>query len=126
MNTAAQLLWIETLLKALGGTVLVLAPISAARLLGLAVTPTGFWMRLLGAILIGIAAATWIEGAWQNGQGLGLAGCLAINLSALAMLVLMLSTGRAAPKPRGRISLWMLAALLTVLSTLQFLVLATR
>jgi len=40
--------------------------------LGLPRTETGFWPRLLGALLIGLAGATFLEGSSPGSRGLGL------------------------------------------------------
>ena len=75
-----QLLWIETLLKLAGGLSLLLAPVTVIRLFGLPASNAALWPRLLGAVLVGLSAATYIEGAWPGSRGLGLAGCIVINL----------------------------------------------
>ncbi len=81
-----QLLWIETLLKFSAGLMLVLAPLATIKLLGLPPASTGFWPRLLGALLIGIAGALFLEGSVPGSRGLGLAGCLVINFSAVSLM----------------------------------------
>ena len=52
-----QLLWLETLLKLIPGLLLALAPLTTLRILGLPRPDTGFWPRLCGALLVGIAGA---------------------------------------------------------------------
>ena len=81
-----QLLWIETLLKLVFGLVLASVPLTAAHLFGLSRPDSGFWPRLLGGVLIGLAGATFLEGWVKNAHGLGLGGCLVINLAAAAIL----------------------------------------
>ncbi|MBU2533169.1 MAG: hypothetical protein KKB37_10535 [Alphaproteobacteria bacterium] len=54
---ADQLLWLETLFKGGIGLVMLVAPLTAARLAGLPHGNSAFWPRLFGAALIGIAAA---------------------------------------------------------------------
>lgn len=119
MHSASQLLWIEFLLKGAAGLLLFLAPLTSIRILGLPATPTGFWVRLLGALLIGIAVASALEGARYTVHGLGLAGALAINLTAASALSTMLLSDPTALKARGRSLLWLLAAVLAVLSFAQ-------
>jgi hypothetical protein len=114
-----QLLWIETLLKLAGGAVLVLAPLTAIKLLGLPPTATGFWPRVLGGVLIGISAATYIEGAWDGARGLGVAGLVVINISSAAILALTALFGGGAPTRRGSSTLWTLAVLLLVLALFE-------
>lgn len=112
-----QLLWLETLLKAAGGAVLLLAPLVACRILGLPKPQTGLWPRLLGAVLIGVAAASYAEGAGWH--GLGLAGSVLINLIAAGVLFALLVIGSPAPTSRGRLALAILAGLLTLLALVE-------
>lgn len=120
-----QLLWIETLLKLAGGLTLALAPLTAIRVLGLPGTDSGFWPRLLGAVLIGLAAATFLEGRFGGTpRGLGIAGCFLVNLAAVAMLIAQLvlsqprlraASGRPPQTRRGQAVLWLLVCLLSLL-----------
>jgi hypothetical protein len=90
-----QLLWLETLLKFVPGLLLALAPLTTLRVLGLPRPETGFWPRLCGALLIGIAGALFLEGT-SRGHGLSLAGCIVINLCGGA------TRSRAGPHLRAR------------------------
>ena len=83
---AQQFLWIEACLKLAGGLALVTAPRVLAQLLGLPSADDRFWPRLLGAVLIGLAAASLIESRSPGAGGLGLAGSIAINLAGAAMI----------------------------------------
>ncbi len=119
-----QLLWVETVLKFCGGLAFLLTPLSVARAFGLAYTPTAFWIRLFGAVLVGLAAALYLEGASKSGEGLGLAGVLTINLVTATAISLMLVAQNAAPRKRGRIALWLLVAILGVISIVEIICLA--
>jgi hypothetical protein len=111
-----QLLWIETLVKFAGGMVLVIAPLTAIRALGLPGTDSGFWPRILGAVLIGLAAATYLEGRSGGAAGgVGLAGCFLINIAAVAVLTALQVLGRGAQTRRGEAALWLLVVLLLLL-----------
>lgn len=115
-----QLLWIETLLKFSGGLVLVLAPLTAIRLLGLPGTDSGFWPRLLGAVLIGLAAAIFFEGRFGGSpRGLGIAGCFMVNVAAVTMLVTHMVLSRSVQTRRGQSVLWLLIALLLLLMVFE-------
>jgi hypothetical protein len=110
-----QLLWIETLLKLAGGLALLVAPLLTIKMLGLPPSASGFWPRVLGGVLIGISAATFIEGAWDGSRGLGLAGLIVINIvSAAVIAASVLLRGSAGPR-RGSLALWSLVVLLLVL-----------
>ena len=117
---AQQLLWIETLLKFSGGLVLLLVPLTAARVLGLPKPASALWPRLLGAVLIGLAAATFLEGQGGAPRGIGLGALFAINLSASIPLLILLGTGRAASTRRGRLTLWTLLVALLTLASIEF------
>jgi hypothetical protein len=119
---AQQLLWIETLIKLAGGLALALLPLTTARLLGLPAGTSGFWPRLLGAILIGLAGASFIEGSTAGSNGLGLGGSVTVNLASAGMLIALLVLGRAAALSRGRAILWGVAIALLVLSLLEIAV----
>jgi hypothetical protein len=110
-----QLLFFEAVVKAVIGVVLMIAPATSFRVLGLPAVPTGFWPRLLGATLFGIAGAGIVEGALPGSRGLGLGGSLAINFAIAAMLTIQLAVNAAATTVRGRVLLWILAAILYVL-----------
>ena len=70
---------LETSIKLASGLLLVTAPLAMLRLLGLARPPSGFWPRLTGALLLGLAAATFIEIRLPGSKGLGLYGTIAIQ-----------------------------------------------
>jgi hypothetical protein len=114
-----QLLWIETLLKLTGGLVLAIAPMSAVKVFGLPLTGTSFWPRLLGAVLIGLAAAMFLEARVTGSHGLGLAGCAVVNLAGAAMMAALLVVDAGPPSVRGRGLLWLLVIFLLVLSVLE-------
>ena len=112
-----QLLWIEACLKLAGGLALTVAPRTLARLLGLPSADQPFWPRLLGALLIGLAAASLLEARMQG--GLGLAGSIAVNLAGAAMIGALLILGRAGNTRRGRLLLWLIAGALIVLGLVE-------
>jgi hypothetical protein len=110
-----QLLWLETILKLAAGAVLVLAPLTTIKVLGLPSASGGFWPRLLGAVLAGLGAAAFLAGVSNGARGIGLAGLIVINLIAAAVLVLMAVFGGGAPTRRGTLALWLLVVLLLIL-----------
>lgn len=114
-----QLLWLETLLKFGAGLLLAAAPLSTIRLLGLPRPEQGFWPRLCGALLIGLAGATFAEGRASGTGGLGLAGCIIVNLSGAAMLSTLLVMDRGPTSARGRFIVWAVIVALVVLSLFE-------
>ena len=117
-----QLLTVEILLKLAGGLALVLAPLSTIKLLGLPRTDSGFWPRLLGAVLIGMAMALYLEGRGPGSQGLGLSGCVIVNFSAVSILGGSLALEAGPSSARGRVAVWALVVLLVCLSLLEIAV----
>lgn len=113
-----QLLWLETLLKFLPGIVLVLAPLTTLRVLGLPRPETGFWPRLCGGLLVGIAGALFLEGATQ-GHGLGVGGSIIINLSGATVLATLLAVDRGPASLRGRTVVWLTVCVLVTLSVFE-------
>lgn len=114
-----QLLFLELLLKLAGGLVLLLVPLSACRVLGLPRPEHGIWPRLLGVVLVGMAGALYIEGAIKNGQGLGLAGLVVINLSAALALFAIIALNGAGQSQRGPFALAVTSFLLILLSLIE-------
>lgn len=110
---------IETLVKLAAGLLLVLTPRMVSRVFGLDIPSSGFWPRMLGGVLLGLAAATAIEGARANPQGLGLAGAAAINLISAGTIAALLILNRAAPSRRGTVLLWLVVTGLTLLSLFE-------
>ena len=117
-----QLLWLETLVKFFPGLMLVLAPMTSVRLLGLPRPDNGFWPRICGILLIGIAVALFLEGT-SSGHGLGLAGVIVINLCGVSFLASMLVLEGGPASARGRTAVWLTVVLLTILSVLEMWVL---
>jgi hypothetical protein len=117
-----QLLWLETILKFSAGTVLALFPLTALRLLGLPRPDTGYWPRICGALLLGIAGALFLEGT-SRGHGIGLAGIVVINLIGACMLATLLVLDRGPVSGRGRITVWLLVCLLIGISVFEIAIL---
>jgi hypothetical protein len=113
-----QLLWLETLLKLVPGLLLTLAPLTTLRALGLPRPDTGFWPRLCGALLLGMAGALFLEGT-SRGHGLGLAGVIVINLCGAAVLATLLVLDAGPASRRGRVTVWLTVCLLVVVSVFE-------
>jgi len=114
-----QLLYFEVILKAAGGIMLFLLPLTTARVLGLPKPKEGLWQRLLGALLIGMAGAVYIEVALNKAGGLGLSGLIVINLAGMTALLYSLVLQIGAPTQRGRVILGLMTPLLFVLTLVE-------
>lgn len=90
--------------------------------LGVPPSSTSFYPNILGAIFIGITIALVI-GATKTGAqratGLGLFGAISINLCGGATLALWLIFGRLQIPLKGFVFLWILVALLIVVSLVE-------
>lgn len=114
-----QLLLIEALVKLAAGVMLVLAPLATASVLGLPRPPSGFWPRLLGALLIGLAAALFIEMRLPGSKGLGLAGAIAVDIVLAFTLVAQMLAKAGAETRRGKLVMWLVTAALVVLALVE-------
>ncbi len=114
-----QLFLIETILKLAAGLTLLLAPLATASLLGLPRPPSGYWPRLLGALLTGLAAALFIEMRLPGSKGIALAELVAVNLVAAFTLAAQLLAGAGAVTRRGKLLSWLMVIALVVLALVE-------
>jgi len=113
-----QLLWLETLLKLAPGVVLLLFPLTTLRVLGLPRPDTGFWPRLCGALLVGMAGALFLEGT-ARGHGIGMAGIIMVNLTGAATLAALLVLDAGPASGRGKLAVWLIVCALILLSVTE-------
>ena len=115
-----QILWFEVALKAVAGLTLLLIPLTAIRIVGMQRPETGFWPRLTGAVVFGIAAAVFVTLEFPDAHGgLGPAGLIAINLAGAGAMIAPLIMGSAAPTRRGRLFILANAVALLALAFLE-------
>jgi hypothetical protein len=122
---AQTLLVIDAAINLLLGALLLWFPQGLVRALGLPVSDTLFYARLLGAVVFGIGLALTFE-AWPivgAGLGLGLVGAVAINLSAAATLAWLLAAARVEMNVGGKALLWTVVGILAALSLMEVLAL---
>jgi len=118
-----QLIWIEIALKGGIGLILLLAPLTVARVLGLPRSDSGLWPRLLGAALVALAGAYLVEGTLAGRTaGLGPGGSVALNLTAAVMMAAVTFMSSPTMSRRGRIVLWLLAFVVAVLGLAELAV----
>jgi hypothetical protein len=113
------MMWAEAGAKAILALVLMAAPRSVQRLLGLPEDASTFWQRYLGVILAGLAIAIAIGLVGWTNTGLGLAGQIAINITAAFGLASMIVLGPAMPTWRGRSALWLAAIALLLVALFE-------
>lgn len=117
MNKVSLLLVIDAVINYVLGILCLLYPFVATAV-GVPIVENSFYPSILGAVLFGIGIALSIEYFRKRGGmgGLGLAGAVAINLAGGVVLVLWLIFGNLAIPTRGFVFLWLLAAILVLIS----------
>jgi hypothetical protein len=114
----SRLLIIDGVINLALGVLLVAFPAPLIQVLGLP-SESRFYANILGAVLIGIAIALFIQ--HKNGSGLGLDGAVVINLCGGATLAAWLVFGDLDLNTGGAILLWALVILLVGLSFTELL-----
>jgi len=102
------LLIVDGIVNVILGVLLLLFPVGIIDLLGLPPTSTNFYASILGAVLLGIGVALFLEvvGYAQGIRGLGLGGAIVINIIGSFVLICWLIFGSLAIPLKGRIILW--------------------
>lgn len=112
------LLTFDSLINALLGLALFAFPTDLPTVLGLPETESGFYASILGAVLLGIGIALFIE-VRRGSDGLGVRGAIAINLLGGGALVAWLLSGLDLPL-RGVLVLWAVAVCVLGLTALEW------
>jgi hypothetical protein len=107
------LLLIDCIVNLLLGVLLLLFPIGTIDLLGLPPTNTNFYPSLLGAVILGIGLALFLElvAYAKHVRGLGLGGAIVINIVGSLVLICWLIFGSLAIPMKGRIILWIVGVI---------------
>jgi hypothetical protein len=116
---ALQLIFLETIIKAVVGALLLAFPRTLSRILGLGPTADTLMPRLLGALFVSLSAATFLDGRIAAHNGLGLTGLVAINLILAMTIFALLIVGRASPSRIGRVLLGLIAGAMLVLALFE-------
>jgi hypothetical protein len=106
---ATSLLRLELAFLITFAFLLLAIPQVTVRIFGLPVAGASFWPRVLGAVCLGLAAATLATDQGWTKSGLGIGGFVAINLSMAFVLLSLLIVGPPIPTRRGKIALWSIA-----------------
>lgn len=122
------LLVLDGLINLCLGVLLVLFPRGFLQTLGLPREETPFYASILGAVLVGIALALFVERASKRTgiRGLGLAGAVSINLSGGFVLAWWLVLGDLGLHLWGYVLLWALVFVLVVLSGVELIIHLTK
>ncbi len=101
--------WINLVL----GILLLASPLGLIEWLGLPPASTGFYPSILGAVILGIGIALFIEvyGTARLLGGLGLSGAISINLIGSLVLIIWLIVDPFELPLRGYLVLWAVAVI---------------
>ena len=119
MKSKKSLLLIDAIINLGLGALLVFFPEGVVSALGVPSAESAFYPSILGAVLFGIGLALLLER--NSGNGLGLYGAVAINLSGGLVLGLWLIFGGLQLPLRGEIFLWGLAIVLVGISVVEIM-----
>jgi hypothetical protein len=119
-----MILFIDSVVNLLLGIIILLFPLGIDALLGLPEASNYFYTTILGAVLVGIAIALFIETFWQHKgiRGLGLSGAIAINLCGGTAIVLWLIFGTLSIPTHGKVILWLVAVLVILIGFIELLI----
>ena len=116
------LIAVDSVVNVLLGLLLLIFPPRLVEWVGLPPPSSAFYVRLLGAVILGIGVALAIEFRRQPSSplvGLGSGGAVAINLCGGGALVAYLAFGDLSLSMEGKIVLWILAAVVIGLGLVE-------
>lgn len=119
-----MILLVDSIINLLLGVIILLFPFGLNSFLSLPKESNYFYTTILGAVLVGIAIALFIETFWQRKgiSGLGLSGAIVINLCGGLALVLLLIFGTLTIPIYGRIILWLLVVAVIIIGIVELFV----
>jgi hypothetical protein len=112
----------DSLVNVLLGLLLLVFPPALVEWLGLPLPSSAFYVRILGAVILGIGVALAIEFRRQPSSslvGLGTGGAVAINLCGGGALLAYLTFGDLSLSMEGKLVLWILAAVVVGLGLVE-------
>ena len=116
------LIAVDSVVNVLLGLLLLIFPPSLVQWLGLPLPSSTFYVRILGAVILGIGVALAIEFRREPSSsfvGLRTGGAVAINLCGGGALVAYLAFADLSLSTEGTIALWILAALVVGLGLVE-------
>lgn len=116
---AQYLLLAEIALKLGVGLPLLIAPRLLSRVMGFPVPSDDFWPRMLGGLLAGLGLAAGLESQYLPGKVISLYGLSAVNLASAVVLAGLLILGFAGTTKRGRTTLWLTFAALSIVAFME-------
>ncbi|MFH2011524.1 MAG: hypothetical protein ABIJ37_02280 [Pseudomonadota bacterium] len=118
------LLLIDGIINLVLGLLLLLFPLGMAKILGVPESNISFYPSILGAVILGIGIALFIEvfGATKGIRGLGLGGAIAINLCGAGVLLIWLFLKPFEIPIRGHIILWSIAIIVISIGIIELII----
>lgn len=121
-NEEKILLIVDGVLNILLGLVLLTFPFGSGEILGLPKSENNFYPMILGAVLLGIGIALFIEVIYfyKRKRGLGLDGAIVINMAASVVLILILIFGQLNVSTTGLIILWIVGLSVLIVGFVEY------
>ena len=116
------LLLIDSIVNIIIGLLLLCYPLGIGKVLGLPDPGNNFYALILGAVLLGIGIALFIELKFheRNIHGLGLEGAIIINILASIVLIIILITSKLNISSTALIILWFIGILVFFIGVAEF------
>ncbi len=115
------LLSIDSIVNIIIGLLLLCYPLGVGKILGLPQPGENFYTLILGAVLLGIGIALFIESKYYNRgmRGLGLEGAVVINIIASIVLIIILISGTLNISIIGSLILWFIGILVFLIGIVE-------
>ena len=116
------LLLIDSVVNTVLGLVLLAFPLGSGEILGLPISEKNFYPAILGAVLLGIGIALFIEVKFydRGKRGLGLDGAIIINIVASVVLIIILIFERPDISTTGSIILWVVGLSVLIIGLAEY------
>ena len=121
------LLAIDSIINVVLGLCLIAMPGQTIAFFGLPATDTYFYINVLGAVLLGIGIALWIERRNEDRwRGLGLAGAITINTLGAGIIFVWLLVNPFDLPTHGYVVLWGVAIVVLAIGMVELAALVRR
>lgn len=121
------LLTVDAIINVVLGIFLLALPRATIEFFGLPTTETSFYVTVLGAVLLGIGIALWIERQNEDRwRGLGLVGAIVINMLGAGTVLVWLLLDPFNLPTHGYIVLWMVTLVVLGTGLFELIVMVRR
>jgi len=121
-NEDKILLIVDGVVNTILGLALLAFPFGSGKILGLPSSENNFYPVILGAVLLGIGIALFIEVNYHKKakSGLGLEGAIIINIVASIVLIIILIFGQLNISMLGLIILWFVGTFVLLIGLVEY------